>query len=651
MGLKTRISLALILVSMATAVLVLIGSIWIIGGIINRADERELRGQYGALVSRLDQESHQAAAMSAVVAQIPAVQEAVAATDRETLLRLFGPGFARLKADYGVDQFQFHTPASTSLFRVHQPQKFGDDLSGFRKTVVAANLEHKAIVGLESGVAGLGFRGVVPVAAAGKHLGSVEFGLTLGQSFFDQFKRERGIDLALHIEGKGEFKDSVGTLGSRSFFSAAEYRRASEGAVVIRQDKLDATPVATLLGPIRDFSGKSVGAVEIVMDNSDYVNAQNSAYLLAIGISAIALLIAAVAGYFVARSISHPILSITGAMRNLADGRLDTKIPGVGRRDEVGDMADAVEVFKTNALACRRLEAEQKEQEVRAAAQRRADTDKLADEFEAAVGEIIETVSAAASALEVSATDLTGTAARSQERATMVAAASEEASANVQSVASATEEMTSSVNEISRQVQESARIAHEAVDQARKTNDSVSELSKAASRIGDVVELINTIAGQTNLLALNATIEAARAGDAGRGFAVVASEVKALAEQTAKATGEIGQQIAGIQSATDGSVAAIKQIGDTISKMSEIASTIASAVEEQGAATQEISRNVQQAAQGTVQVSTHIADVERGASETGSASTQLFTAAQSLARESSRLKQEVSNFLQTVRAA
>jgi methyl-accepting chemotaxis protein len=194
-------------------------------------------------------------------------------------------------------------------------------------------------------------------------------------------------------------------------------------------------------------------------------------------------------------------------------------------------------------------------------------------------------------------------------------------------------------------------MANEAVDQARTTNDRVSELSKAASRIGDVVELINTIAAQTNLLALNATIEAARAGDAGRGFAVVASEVKALAEQTSKATGEIGQQISGIQAATQDSVNAIKEISGTIEKLSEISSTIAAAVEEQGAATQEISRNVQQAAQGTQQVSANITDVQRGASETGSASSQVLSAAQSLSGDSNRLKLEVGKFLNSVRAA
>ena len=211
--------------------------------------------------------------------------------------------------------------------------------------------------------------------------------------------------------------------------------------------------------------------------------------------------------------------------------------------------------------------------------------------------------------------------------------------------------MTSSINEISRQVQESSRVAGEAVSQAQKTNERVSELSKAAARIGDVVELINTIAGQTNLLALNATIEAARAGEAGRGFAVVASEVKALAEQTAKATGEISQQISGIQAATQDSVIAIKEIGSTIARMSEISSTIAAAVEEQGAATQEISRNIQQAARGTAEVSGNISDVARGAGETGSASAQVHASAQSLSSESSRLKHEVARFLDSVRAA
>ncbi len=337
-------------------------------------------------------------------------------------------------------------------------------------------------------------------------------------------------------------------------------------------------------------------------------------------------------------------------MQMLGAGDLTAVVPHLGLKTEIGSMADSLQVFKealiakkaTDAAAA--LEADEK-------IQRGQRVDMITGAFEAMIGEVVETVSSASTELEASAGSLASTAERSQELATTVAAASEEASTNVQSVASATEEMASSVNEISRQVQESARIAGEAVDQARKTNDHVSELAKAATRIGDVVELINTIAGQTNLLALNATIEAARAGEAGRGFAVVASEVKALAEQTAKATGEISQQIAGIQDATHQSVGAIKEIGDTIGKMSEIASTIAAAVEQQGAATQEISRNVQQAAQGTTQVSSNIAEVQRGASETGLASSLVLSAAQSLSSESNRLKLEVGKFLNSVRAA
>ena len=365
-----------------------------------------------------------------------------------------------------------------------------------------------------------------------------------------------------------------------------------------------------------------------------------------------AVLFGLLIAYFIARGIIGPLSGLTSGMKELAGGNFAVVLPGLERKDEVGDMAQAVETFKVKAEEKAREEAEaQIKQDQIAAKQRKADMIKLADDFEGAVGEIIETVSSASTELEASANTLTSTAVRSQELTTMVAAASEEASTNVQSVASATEELTSSVNEISRQVQESARMAGEAVDQARKTNDRVGELSKAAARIGDVVELINTIAGQTNLLALNATIEAARAGEAGRGFAVVASEVKALAEQTAKATGEIGQQINGIQAATQESVTAIREISGTIEKLSEISSTIAAAVEEQGAATQEISRNVQQAAQGTQQVSVNITDVQRGASETGSASSQVLSAAQSLSGDSNRLKLEVGKFLNTVRAA
>ena len=365
----------------------------------------------------------------------------------------------------------------------------------------------------------------------------------------------------------------------------------------------------------------------------------------------LAAALCAAMGLMIVMGVSRPIAAMTQIMLRLARGDMSAAISGADRKDEIGKMASAVVVFKDNALETERMRTRQMEADRLAAEQRKLDMHRLADAFEGAVGEIVETVSSAATELEASASTLTSAADRAQQQTTAVAAASEQASTNVRSVAAASEELSSSVTEISRQVQESARMAHDAVDQARMTNDRVSELSKAAARIGDVVELINTIAGQTNLLALNATIEAARAGEAGRGFAVVASEVKALAEQTAKATGEIGQQINGIQAATQESVGAIKEISGTIERLSEISSTIAAAVEEQGAATQEISRNVQQAAQGTQEVSSNITDVQQSATETGSASSQVLSAAQSLSQDSNRLKLEVGKFLNTVRAA
>ena len=370
---------------------------------------------------------------------------------------------------------------------------------------------------------------------------------------------------------------------------------------------------------------------------------------LVVGVLVVLMLIGS--AVFSVLNIARPVKRIGEVLLELANGNKTVVIPYTGRGDEVGDNARAAHTFKDNLIRIEQMEAEQKDLEAAAAARRKAEMVRLADAFQAAVGAVVNTVSSTSSQLEAAADTLSGTAEQTQQLSGMVAAASEEASANVGAVASAAEEMSASVTEIGRQVHESSRIAGDAVAQAQRTDARINELLKAAGRIGDVVKLITEIAEQTNLLALNATIEAARAGEAGRGFAVVASEVKALAAQTAKATDEISAQISGMQAATQDSVGAIKEIGATIARIAEIASTIAATVEEQGAATAEIARNVGEAAKGTAEVAERISQVNVGASATGSASAQVLTSARSLSKESGSLKLEVENFLRTVRAS
>jgi methyl-accepting chemotaxis protein len=422
---------------------------------------------------------------------------------------------------------------------------------------------------------------------------------------------------------------------------AAQQTKTMNERITPSRENMDKT-----LARLNEWVAQRVASAEAESNAVDH-----RANLIGISVGGMVVLLLIASAMFGALSIARPIRRIGEVLLELAGGNKNVEVPYADRGDEVGDNARAAKTFKEQLIRIEAMEAEQKAGEQRTVAQRKAEMIKLADQFQGAVGGIVETVSTAATELEAAAGTLTNTAEVTQELSGAVASASEEASSNVQTVASAAEEMTSSVSEISRQVQESARIASEAVAQARKTDTRINELSKAAARIGDVVKLITAIAEQTNLLALNATIEAARAGEAGRGFAVVASEVKALASQTARATEEIGTQIGAMQTATGESVTAIKEIGGTIGRISEIASTIAAAVEEQGAATAEIARNVGLAAQGTTEVATKITDVNRGAVETGSASSQVLASAQSLSRDSNQLKIEVDQFLAAVRAA
>jgi methyl-accepting chemotaxis protein len=376
----------------------------------------------------------------------------------------------------------------------------------------------------------------------------------------------------------------------------------------------------------------------------------HSARIMIIAMLLLAMALCAGAAYLMIAGVSRPIARITAAMARIAAHDLTTAIVGLGRKDEIGGMAAAVQVFKDNLEAADRLTAE-KEAEQQAKEKRGAVVDALTKGFEAKVGQLVATLSSAATEMESTARSMTATAEDTNDRSLTVAAAAEQASTNVQTVASAAEELSASVAEIGRQVAQSTQIAGKAVEDAARTDVVVQSLATGARKIGDVVSLISDIASQTNLLALNATIEAARAGDAGKGFAVVASEVKALANQTGKATDEISSQIAQIQQTTKEAVSAIQGIGGTIREISEIAAAIAAAVEEQAAATQEIARNVQEAARGTQEVSGTIGGVKQAATETGAAANQVLGAAGELSLHSAQLSTEVDEFLRGMKAA
>jgi methyl-accepting chemotaxis protein len=430
---------------------------------------------------------------------------------------------------------------------------------------------------------------------------------------------------------------------------SAEVKKDEAREIITTEALKDRTFAAKLREATSKYNDYSEHKAEEIAKSADDEGMQAQTLMMAI--AGIGLIGGVILGYLLGSSgIVKPMARSVESLNKLAAGDLNADIFGLGRKDEIGDVAKGLEVFKANAVEKQRLDAEaateQKKRQARADA-----VEKLTSGFDSTMSSVLKTVASAATELQATATSMTSTAEETSRQASAVAAASEETTTNVQTVAAATEEMSSSVGEIGRQVSQSTEIAKRAVSEAEKTNAEVQGLAEAASKIGEVVNLISDIAEQTNLLALNATIEAARAGEAGKGFAVVASEVKTLASQTAKATEEIATQIGAIQGAVTGSVEAIKGIGKTIAEISEIATTIASAVEEQGAATQEISRNVQEAAQGTSAVTENISGVNQAAGETGAAAGQVLSAAQELSRQSETLRTEVERFLVDVKAA
>lgn len=628
-------------------------NLWIAADMSDDALEQKLSSLRAQLIDAIDAEATRALSMATTVAETTTVKEAFAARDREGLAAAFVPQFQKMKEEHGARQFQFHLAPATSFLRVHKPEKFGDDLSSFRFTVVEVNTSGHPVSGLERGVAGLGMRGVVPVTHNGAQIGSVEFGLSFGQAFFDDFTERASARAALYVL-RDEAVETFATTFPESVTLDEEILRAAAGAdhpTILPNVQVEGIAHTTLLAPIEDFSGRVIGVAAIGFDRSAIDAALSSGQLVSLAIGLAVLVGALAVAWAMNRSIAKPISVTTTVMRQLAAGDTTVEIQGRSRRDELGEMAEAVQVFKDSAIEKLQLEEEQRAAEVRSAEEKRQALNGLADSFEASVGQIAAQVASGVDDMERTAQELSAIAQRTDGGTAEVVSACDEASSNVETVATAAEELSASIAEISSQVTRANDVSRQAVDEAAATDDRVKGMTTAADKIGDIMKLIQDIAEQTNLLALNATIEAARAGEAGKGFAVVAGEVKNLATQTSKATEEISDQVAAMQSATNTAAEAIGSIAKRIQEIGEVTTSIASAIEQQTAATQEIARNTQNAANGTQAVSKRVQEVRDDSAKSSAAVTVVAKAVDNLHGQTGNLQSEIDSFLAKVRAS
>jgi methyl-accepting chemotaxis protein len=648
-SISARMIVAITLVAAGSCIVLAAFSMWQQQAIIDTALDREARDDYANLTAALNTETRTLLAVAESIASSQPIKDAIKANDRNALLANLKEVHQRIKPR-GLELITVQVPPAITFGRIHNPGTFGDNVAERRKMVVQGMTSKKPVGGIEPGRDALNVFGVAQAMDGETVLGTIDVGAPFGKTFVDTMKARFGVDVGIHQLDGQNGKTLASTLKSNVPHTEI-LRRALAGEIVTERSELDGKPVATTFGAIKSFSGENIAVFEITRDTSRYQALMRSSLTWLGVISIGVLLLAALVATFMGRSMAKPIQALESAMRSIAGGNHNIAVPGAGRRDEIGSMAGAVEVFKTGLIETEQLRAAQDQQRERAQHERRDTMNALAARFESGVGGVVSAVSSAATELRHTAQSMAATADESMHQTAAVAAASEEATQSAQAVAAAVEELNASISEIAKQVNESARVAGDAVSQANVTNSEVQSLAEAAQKIGDVVKLISEIAAQTNLLALNATIEAARAGEAGRGFAVVASEVKALATQTSKATDEIATQVSSIQNATRLSVDSIQNITTTIGRVSEIASTIAAAVEEQGAATLEIARNVAEAARGTGEVSQNIAGVNDAARETGVAASQVVESAGELSRNGEDLKTQVDAFLREVRAA
>ena len=611
--------------------------------------DQQLRSQFDGILAAIDYEGRAALAVGGALAALPPVAAAIAAGDRDALFAILGDAAKTLQAQ-GMPRVTVTRPPATIFLRVLDPKNFGDDVSARRPTVVLSNQDGAARVGVEMGPDALAAYGTTPIMRDGKSLGVVDIGVAFGKAFADRIKQRFGVDIAVHSFDGSTFHTLTSTFGDTRLATDEELKAALDGVSSRRDAVLGERPSALFLSQVKNFSGKPVAVIELIKDTTAYEAEVAGARLNLILGTVVILALGLGLAILLARGVTKPLTAITATMHRLSDGDTGVAIPGADRPDELGTMAKAVDVFRHGMIEADRL-AKQQVEEHETKDRRAAALMTLTLNFEGRMSALVRDLAASSSTLRETAETMAATSTETTRQASTVAVASEQATSNANAVASATEELSASIREISQQVTRSSELIKDAVGQATRSNEQVGGLTASAERIGDVVRLINDIAGQTNLLALNATIEAARAGDAGKGFAVVAAEVKALANQTACATEQISEQIQTIQEASRMSARSILGITETIGRVNETAAIIAATVEQQGSATREIAVSVHQSAEATRQVTSNIASVSDAANETGTVAGQVLTAAGTLSRDGESLRDQLDEFLREVRAA